>query len=229
MRQPGRRRGSGRRCSEETGLVAMCGHTRRFNPSHQWVHERIRAGDYRHPADGRADVLLPAHQHERARPAAELDRPSALAPRRPHGRPVRLPDRGQDRGRPRVAGPTASRTRHRHGHVDPTGDGQRCHLHAVAVVQQRGSVRHDVPVHRRHGDVCRELRRPRDRARRTDRRVRRGGLDERHRTAGPRVLRGDRRGTRAERQRRPGARLLPRARPPRTPSTSEQLQLGSQP
>jgi 2-hydroxy-4-carboxymuconate semialdehyde hemiacetal dehydrogenase len=29
-----------------TGLVAMCGHTRRFNPSHQWVHRRIRAGEY---------------------------------------------------------------------------------------------------------------------------------------------------------------------------------------
>ena len=29
----------------ETGLVAMCGHTRRFNPSHQWVHERIDRGD----------------------------------------------------------------------------------------------------------------------------------------------------------------------------------------
>ncbi|TAK43203.1 MAG: Gfo/Idh/MocA family oxidoreductase [Betaproteobacteria bacterium] len=27
----------------ETGLVAMCGHTRRFNPSHQWVHRKIRA------------------------------------------------------------------------------------------------------------------------------------------------------------------------------------------
>ena len=26
-----------------TGLVAMCGHTRRFNPSHQWVHRKIRA------------------------------------------------------------------------------------------------------------------------------------------------------------------------------------------
>lgn len=25
----------------ETGLVAMCGHTRRFNPSHQWVRRRI--------------------------------------------------------------------------------------------------------------------------------------------------------------------------------------------
>ena len=29
----------------ETGLVAMCGHTRRFNPSHQWVHRRIAAGE----------------------------------------------------------------------------------------------------------------------------------------------------------------------------------------
>jgi len=30
---------------EETGLVAMCGHTRRFNPSHQWVHQRIERGE----------------------------------------------------------------------------------------------------------------------------------------------------------------------------------------
>ncbi|MEM1263837.1 MAG: Gfo/Idh/MocA family oxidoreductase [Pseudomonadota bacterium] len=29
----------------ETGLVAMCGHTRRFNPSHQWVNNKIRAGE----------------------------------------------------------------------------------------------------------------------------------------------------------------------------------------
>ena len=29
-----------------TGLVAMCGHTRRFNPSHQWVHNRITAGEF---------------------------------------------------------------------------------------------------------------------------------------------------------------------------------------
>ncbi len=29
----------------ETGVVAMAGHTRRFNPSHQWVHRRILAGD----------------------------------------------------------------------------------------------------------------------------------------------------------------------------------------
>ena len=30
---------------KETGLVAMCGHTRRFNPSHQWVHNKIAAGE----------------------------------------------------------------------------------------------------------------------------------------------------------------------------------------
>lgn len=28
-----------------TGLVAMAGHTRRFNPSHQWIHRKIRAGE----------------------------------------------------------------------------------------------------------------------------------------------------------------------------------------
>ena len=28
-----------------TGLVAMAGHTRRFNPSHQWIRNRIKAGE----------------------------------------------------------------------------------------------------------------------------------------------------------------------------------------
>jgi 2-hydroxy-4-carboxymuconate semialdehyde hemiacetal dehydrogenase len=30
---------------QETGLIAMAGHTRRFNPSHQWIHKRIQAGE----------------------------------------------------------------------------------------------------------------------------------------------------------------------------------------
>jgi len=33
------------RVQKETGLVAMAGHTRRFNPSHQWVHKKIKAGE----------------------------------------------------------------------------------------------------------------------------------------------------------------------------------------
>ena len=28
------------------GKVAMCGHTRRFNPSHQWVHKRVKSGEF---------------------------------------------------------------------------------------------------------------------------------------------------------------------------------------
>jgi 2-hydroxy-4-carboxymuconate semialdehyde hemiacetal dehydrogenase len=32
--------------AQRSGLVAMCGHTRRFNPSHQWVHRKIQAGQF---------------------------------------------------------------------------------------------------------------------------------------------------------------------------------------
>jgi 2-hydroxy-4-carboxymuconate semialdehyde hemiacetal dehydrogenase len=31
---------------QQTGLVAMVGHTRRFNPSHQYVHKKIQAGEF---------------------------------------------------------------------------------------------------------------------------------------------------------------------------------------
>jgi len=30
---------------KETGVIAMGGHTRRFNPSHQWIHKRIQSGE----------------------------------------------------------------------------------------------------------------------------------------------------------------------------------------
>lgn len=32
---------------KETGVVAMVDHVRRFNPSHQWMHDRITAGELR--------------------------------------------------------------------------------------------------------------------------------------------------------------------------------------
>ncbi len=31
--------------AKASGKIAMAGHTRRFNPSHQWVHKRIQAGE----------------------------------------------------------------------------------------------------------------------------------------------------------------------------------------
>jgi len=33
------------RKQQQTGLICMVGHTRRFNPSHQWVHNKIVAGE----------------------------------------------------------------------------------------------------------------------------------------------------------------------------------------
>ena len=35
------------RVQNETGVICMGGHTRRFNPSHQWIHRRILAGELR--------------------------------------------------------------------------------------------------------------------------------------------------------------------------------------
>ena len=34
------------RLAKASGKVAMCGHTRRFNPSHQWVNHKIKAGEF---------------------------------------------------------------------------------------------------------------------------------------------------------------------------------------
>lgn len=33
------------KAQEETGVLAMAGQVRRFNPSHQWIHQKIQAGD----------------------------------------------------------------------------------------------------------------------------------------------------------------------------------------
>jgi 2-hydroxy-4-carboxymuconate semialdehyde hemiacetal dehydrogenase len=33
------------KAQKETGLIAMAGHTRRFNPSHQWIHKRVKSGE----------------------------------------------------------------------------------------------------------------------------------------------------------------------------------------
>ncbi len=33
------------RAQQESGVIVMAGHTRRFNPSHQWIHKRVLAGE----------------------------------------------------------------------------------------------------------------------------------------------------------------------------------------
>ena len=131
-------------------------------------HPRRRAV---HLADGRADVLLPPHQHERARPAAKLDGQPAVAPRRPHRRPLPVPDRGGRGGGQRGAGPGPPRARHRHGHVGTAPHDCGKGLHAVVELQQRRTPRHVLSLHLRQRHLPRPLRRVVQRQRRADRRV----------------------------------------------------------
>jgi 2-hydroxy-4-carboxymuconate semialdehyde hemiacetal dehydrogenase len=86
----------------DTGLVCMVGHTRRFNPSHQWIHQRIVAGELNVLQMDVQTYFFRRTQHERARSAPQLDRQPVVAPRRAHGRPLRLPVPRGDRRRARA-------------------------------------------------------------------------------------------------------------------------------
>ena len=122
---------------KKTGLVAMCGHTRRFNPSHRWVHKKIKTRGIQHPADGCADSLFPPHQHECTGPAAELDRPSVSGIMQR----IRWISFAYQCGGPivqanAVRGADPSGAGHRNGHVDPAEGGQRGDLCPLALIQQ---------------------------------------------------------------------------------------------
>jgi 2-hydroxy-4-carboxymuconate semialdehyde hemiacetal dehydrogenase len=76
---------------KKTGLVAMCGHTRRFNPSHQYVHNRIKAGEFNiQQMDVQTYFFRRTNMNALGQPA-QLDRSPAVAPRRAYGGSVCLP------------------------------------------------------------------------------------------------------------------------------------------
>ena len=79
--------------AQATGKVAMCGHTRRFNPSHQWVHQRITAGEFNvQQMDVQTYFFRRTNMNALGQPRSWTDH-LLVAPRRAHRRPVRLPDR----------------------------------------------------------------------------------------------------------------------------------------
>ena len=159
-----RRAGRGRPAEEDRAGRDVRPHPP-LQPQPSMGAQEDRRRRLQHPADGRADLLLPPHQHERAGPAAQLDRPPAVAPRRAHRRPVRLPGALADREGQRGPGTDPPDARHRDGHVDPAQGRERRDLHAQPVLQQRRSARHLLPLHRRHRHLHRPLRRPRATAR----------------------------------------------------------------
>ena len=102
-RQLGRR--SGGRPRPATDRACLHG---RPHPPFQPVAPVAPSADSRrralHIADGRADLLLPPHEHERAGRAAKLDRQPSLASRRAHRRHLPVPDRRRCGGGKRGAG-----------------------------------------------------------------------------------------------------------------------------
>ena len=94
----------------------MVGHTRRFNPSHQWIN-RIQAGEI---SIQQMDVETYFFRRKNINAKGEpRSGPTiAMAPRGPHGGPVPVSDWRGSGGRQRDPGPDASGTRDRHGHVD---------------------------------------------------------------------------------------------------------------
>jgi hypothetical protein len=170
------------------------GHTRRFNPSHQFVHKRIVAGEFNiQQMDVQTYFFRRTNMNALGQPRSWTDHllwhhaahtvdlfayQAALANRE-----------GQ-----RVQGPIHPTLGIAMDMSDPAQGRERRDLHAVAVVQQRRPARHVLPLHRRQRHLHRALRRPLQRQGREDRRLQGRRVDERHRAAGPRVLRRDPRG-----------------------------------
>ena len=118
---------------KETGLVAMCGHTRRFNPSHQYVHKKIKAGEFNiQQMDVQTYFFRRTNMNALGQPRSWTDH--LLWHHAAHtvdlfAYQMRQPDReGQC-----DPGADPSDAGHRDGHEHPAQGGQRRDLHAVAV------------------------------------------------------------------------------------------------
>ena len=122
--------------AKETGVTAMGGHVRRFNPSHQWVHKQIVKGELKIQQMDVQTYFFRRKNINAAGHAAQLDRSPALAPRRPHRRSVPVSGRREYFRLLRRAGPDPSAAQHRHGHGHRGEDAVRRGADVVAVVQQ---------------------------------------------------------------------------------------------
>ena len=104
---------------KQTELVAMCGHTRRFNPSHQWVHKKIVAGEFNiQQMDVQTFFFRRTNMNALGQPRSWTDH--LLWHHAAHtvdlfAYQARLADREGQRG----AGPDPPDARDRDGHVDP--------------------------------------------------------------------------------------------------------------
>ena len=118
---------------KQTGLVAMCGHTRRFNPSHQWVHKKIVAGEFNiQQMDVQTYFFRRTNMNALGQPRSWTDH--LLWHHAAHtvdlfAYQARSPIVKANA----IQGPIHPTLGHRDGHVDPAQGRQRRDLHAVSL------------------------------------------------------------------------------------------------
>jgi 2-hydroxy-4-carboxymuconate semialdehyde hemiacetal dehydrogenase len=165
---------------KETGLVCMVGHTRRFNPSHQYVHNKIKAGEF-NIQQMDVQTYFFRRKNINAKGEARSGPTTCCGTTRPT-RWTCSPTRPERSSRPMPSKGRSIRTGHRHGHVDPAQERKRRDLHALfrSTTMARSAL---LPLYRRHRHLYRALRRSGERQGRADRREPCRRVDERHRIA----------------------------------------------
>ena len=186
--------------AKETGVTAMGGHVRRFNPSHQYIHKKIKAGELKIQ---QMDVQTYFFRRKNINAAgnARSWTDHLLWHHAAHTIDLFQYQAGENISDCyAVQGPI-------HPQLDiamdmgiVAQDAVGLDADAVAVVQQRRAARLVLPLHLRQRHVQGVLRRPVRRQGQQDRRVQGRRVDGRHRAGGPRVHRGDQGEARAERQ-----------------------------
>ncbi len=137
------------KAQQETGLIAMCGHTRRFNPSHQWVRKKIAAGELKVlQMDVQTYFFRRTNMNALGKPRSWTDH--LLWHHAAHTVDLFQYQTGEEASRgARRARAAPSGSEDRDGHEHPAEDAEGRRLHAVAVVQQRGAAGHLLPLHLR--------------------------------------------------------------------------------
>jgi 2-hydroxy-4-carboxymuconate semialdehyde hemiacetal dehydrogenase len=189
---------------KETGLIAMAGHTRRFNPSHQWIHNSDQGRRAQAAAAGRADVLLPPQNiNLEGKPRSWTDH--LLWHHACHTVDLFQYQTGE------TASDVFALQGPKHPELGIAMDmsiGMKTPSGAVCTLSL--SFNNDGPQGTFFRYICDNgtyIARYDDLVDGNEKQIDLSGrrLDERHRAAGPRVRRGDPREARAEQQRRPGA------------------------
>ena len=138
----------------------MAGHTRRFNPSHQWIHKKIKAGELTiQQMDVQTYFFRRTNMNAPGKPRSWTDH--LLWHHACHTVDLFQYQTGETRlGRARdLQGRSTRRSRSRWTWASSMKVPVGRDLHAVAVVQQRRAARHVLPLHLRQRHLPRLLRR----------------------------------------------------------------------